>query len=296
MTVRISVAAYELPITKRRYAELSAAIEKEFKRFGYEATTKLVLADSFSELAVHKVVESIANEKPDVAIAWSTGMAVAFKKSGRQQAVFTSRADPIAHGVIEDWRHPGGKLTGVFVGDFAHRKRLELLSLQLTKPRRRVGIVADAPWIDDAKRMDFFDGAARKFGIELTYLKIENQTDLRIIDSSENKFDGYYVPISRATVAFGEEIMNVIDRTGLPAISCSRELFRLGGSSAYFFDEDQVDRQVAVLARRVVMGEAAGEIPVELPAQYQFALRRSWKTSPSKLESKRLLYLSELFQ
>ena len=51
-----------------------------------------------------------------------------------------------------------------------------------------------------------------------------------------------------------------------------------------------------VLARRVVMGEAAGEIAVELPAQYKFGLRPSQKTSSAKLESKRLLYLSELLQ
>lgn len=295
-TVKISVAAYELPITEKRYAELSSAIAKEFQRFGYIAMTKLVLADSISELAAHKVAESIASEKPDVAIAWSTGMAIAFKKSGHQQTVFTSRADPIAHALIENWRRPGGKLTGVFVGDFAHRKRLELLSLQLTNPRRRIAVIADAPWIGDAKQFDFLDGAARKFGMEIVYLNIEKPRDLRTIISPENQFDGYYVPVSKATVEFGEEIMNLIDRTGLPAISCSRELFQFGGSSAYFFDEDLVDRQVAVLARRVVMGEAAGEIAVELPAQYKFGLRRSRQTSSTTAESKRLLYLSELFQ
>ena len=295
-TVKISVAAFELPITAKRYAELSSALEKEFQRFGYVAMTKLVLADSISDLAAHNVAEKIANDKPDVAIAWSTGMAIAFKKSGSQQTVFTSRADPLVHGLIENWRRPGGNLTGVFVGDFAHRKRLELLQLQITRPRRRIAVVADDPWIVDARQFDFLDGAARKFGVELVYLTIEKARDMRTIVSPENQFDGYYIPVSKATVEFGEEIMNLIDRTGLPAISCSRELFQFGGSSAYFFDEDLVDRQVAVLARRVVMGEAAGEIAVELPAQYKFGLRSSQQTSSAKLESKRLLYLSELLQ
>ena len=64
-TVKISVAAYELPITEKRYAELSSAIAKEFQRFGYIAMTKLVLADSISELAAHKVAEARAFQLGD---------------------------------------------------------------------------------------------------------------------------------------------------------------------------------------------------------------------------------------
>lgn len=294
-TFFVTVAAYEVPITARRFVELEGTIKREFNRNKLDVRTKLVLADSLSEAAADTVALAVTHSSPDVAIAWSTGIAIAFQKLGTQQTVFTSRGDPLAYKIIDSWERPGGNITGVFVGDLGHQKRLELLVEFLpVLAKRNVAVVADQPWIVDAKRLDFIDSTAKRFGVNLTYVEVNSASDLLKLRNDSTKYNGYYIPISHSTVEFGKDLMDIVSGSGQSVIVASKELFSMGGDAAYYFDEELIDQQVATLVRRIAMGELAGDLPVELPGQYRFALRLSKKSGRPHQFSKRLLYFADI--
>jgi ABC-type uncharacterized transport system substrate-binding protein len=294
-TFIVTVAAYDGPITSKRYVELEDTIKREFKRNKLDVQIRLVLADTISEAAADTVAFAVTQSSPDVAIAWSTGMAIAFRKLGRQQTVFTSRGDPLAYKIIDSWERPNGNITGVFVGDLAHHKRLELLVELLPVPtKRNVAAIADKDWIIDAKRLDFIDSTAKRFGVNLTYVEVKSASDLLELRKDATKYDGYYIPISLSTVEFGKDLMNTLNDSGQSVIVASKELFAMGGNAAYYFDEELIDQQVATLVRRIAMGELASDVPVELPGQYRFALRLSKKNGEPHQLSKRLLYFADI--
>jgi putative tryptophan/tyrosine transport system substrate-binding protein len=171
--------------------------------------------------------------------------------------------DPVALGVIESYRRPGGNITGVFnVNAALSAKRLEILKETLPNLSR-----AAVLWDSFSKRqLDELQGAAHALKIRLDLIEIRDANDL----------DGAF-NLAKARKA-GAVIMNFspvfwVNRTRiaaialkerLPTISDMQLLARSGCLMAYGSDGAYNWERGAYFVDRLLKGANAAELPVEL--------------------------------
>ena len=143
--------------------------------------------------------------------------------------------DPVALGVIESYRRPGGNVTGVFnVNAALSAKRLEILKETLPNLSR-----AAVLWDAFSKRqLDELQGAARALNIRLDLIEITDVDDLdRAFNSAQARKAGAVIMnfspvfwINRTRIAA------IALRAGLPTISDMQLLAHSGCLLAYGSD------------------------------------------------------------
>jgi ABC-type uncharacterized transport system substrate-binding protein len=170
--------------------------------------------------------------------------------------------DPVALGVIESYRRPGGNITGVFnVNAALSAKRLEILKETLPNLSR-----AAVLWDAFSKRqLDELQGAARALSIRLDLIEVKDADDLdRAFKSAQTRKAGAVIMnfspvfwINRTRIAA------IALKAGLPTISDMQLLAHSGCLLAYGSDGAYNWERGAYFVDRLLKGADAAELPVE---------------------------------
>jgi ABC-type uncharacterized transport system substrate-binding protein len=170
--------------------------------------------------------------------------------------------DPVALGVIESYRRPGGNITGVFnVNAALSAKRLEILKETLPNLSR-----AAVLWDAFSKRqLDELQGAARALSIRLDLIEVKDADDLdRAFKSAQTRKAGAVIMnfspvfwINRTRIA------TIALKAGLPTISDMQLLAHSGCLLAYGSDGAYNWERGAYFVDRLLKGADAAELPVE---------------------------------
>ncbi len=132
-----------------------------------------------------KVVEQAAGvlerEKVDLIYSVGTSVTLAVKRATKTvPIVFYAGADPVSFGLVESFRKPGGRLTGVYSGFSTDltAKRLELLKEMVPRFRRIVMFYnPDNPVAE--RGMEAARDAARQLRVELVEHRVASVEELR---------------------------------------------------------------------------------------------------------------------
>jgi putative tryptophan/tyrosine transport system substrate-binding protein len=125
------------------YADVIAGLREGLKERGFEDGKQVVflVRDARGDLkAVEASARALEAEKVDVVYAIATSVAVAAKRATTHvPIVFYAGTDPISVGLVQSFRKPGGRLTGVHgqITDLT-AKRLQLLKEMIPRVRRIV--------------------------------------------------------------------------------------------------------------------------------------------------------------
>ena len=170
--------------------------------------------------------------------------------------------DPVALGVIESYRRPGGNITGVFnVNAALSAKRLEILKETLPNLSR-----AAVLWDAFSKRqLDELQDAARALNIRLDLIEVRDANDLDgAFKTAKGRTAGAVIMnfspvfwINRARIAA------IALKTGLPTISDIQLLAHSGCLLAYGSDSMYNWERGAYFVDRLLKGADAAELPVE---------------------------------
>ena len=212
---------------------------------------------------------------PDVVVAQTTALTVAFRREGRNvPIVFIAVGDPIGAGFIVNLARPGGNLTGLTLYDGSVTgKWLEML--KEIDPR-----VTRAAFIINPKTSSFpllaneTETMARSLAIELTLSTIENAGDIeRAIGSFANLPNGGLVfPPNATTTANRDLIVALAARYRLPAVYAWREFVAAGGLLSYGTNFVELFRQAASYVDRILRGSSPADLPVQAPTRYETVL------------------------
>lgn len=180
--------------------------------------------------------------------------------------------DPVAAGWVESLARPGGNVTGVFfdAADFA-AKCLQILAEAV--PRLlRVGVLWD-PSTGGHQRAAAEPSAAR-LGIALDLRPASTLAD---VESAVRALaaGGAGALLVLSSPLFGANTGAIAALAGaarLPAIMPFPDFARYGGLVAYGPDIQDLFRRAGAMARRVVDGARAGELPVERPVRFDLVL------------------------
>jgi putative tryptophan/tyrosine transport system substrate-binding protein len=188
--------------------------------------------------------------------------------------VFMGGADPVRAGLVASINRPGGNLTGVSL--FATEllgKRIGLLR-ELVPQATILGALIDARVPDPQLEMQDVQEAARRLGLSVVIPKVTSESDFDDAFASLARERADAVVVAPSTL-FNDHPARRADlaaRHRLPTVYELREFVEAGGLMAYAPSITEAFRQGGVYAGRVLKGEKPADIPVLLPANFEFSL------------------------
>ena len=271
---------YRIGILETLPAARNAANLDAFRRglrdLGYVEGRNLVIeyrsadgrAERFPGLAAELV-----RLKVDVIVTRGTPAARAAKSATeRIPTVMATMGDP--HAIVASFAHPGGNITGVttFSTELTG-KRIELLKELVPRLSRiallhNMGNPAAPPEWEETK------AAARALGLQAELLDVRSQDDLgRAFELAGRRgVDAFVVGFDGLTQMYQHAIVDLVARTGLPAVYPAREFVEAGGLVAYAVNYPDLYLRLAHLVDRILKGAKPADLPVEQPTRFELVL------------------------
>jgi len=259
----------------------SAAIDglrDGLRELGLEDGKQLVLhvRDAKGDLkAVEVAARSLEEEKVDLIYSVATSVTLAAKRATRNvPIVFYAGSDPVALGLVESFRKPGGRLTGIH-GQFSDltAKRLELLKEMLPALRR---VVAFYNPNNAAAQQSSKIGrdAARQLNVELVERHVASVEELRagLRALRPGKADALFYVADAMVTSQTEMIIDTARAKRLPTMFQEPESVAKGALASYGLSYHTIGRSSAKHVQRVLLGANPGDVPVEQLDRLHFAI------------------------
>jgi putative ABC transport system substrate-binding protein len=253
-----------------RRGVIEPIFRQELTRLGWVEGRNLRIEELF-ELDVRAAAPFVISTAPDLIVAVSTENAQIFKKlTDTIPIVFAFVADPIATDLVRSLARPGGNLTG-----FTNLP-------QSSQAGKWLGLLQDlVPGID--RVMVLHDPANAVFASMLQeaapalHVAIHPALATAIADA-EREIESFardpgggmiVVPYS-LTVGERATIVALAARHHLPAIYGS-DIFD-GGLASYAAETDDISRNVARYADRILKGAMPADLPVQAPTKFRLII------------------------
>jgi len=227
----------------------------------------LDLHDTKSDLSlVESAARTLEEQKVDLIYSITTSVTLAAKRATKSvPIVFYTGTDPVAVGLVESFRKPGGRLTGVY-GRFTEltAKRLELLKDMMPRLRRVVIFYSpDNPAAQISMRIA--RDAAGRLQVKLVERPVDSvealRAGLRALRPGEADA---FIYASDAMIVSQEELFLDTSRTKkLPTMLSYQGNVSKGALASYGENRFTLGRLAAQYIQRVLLGANPADLPIE---------------------------------
>ena len=248
------------------------------RELGLEEGKQFVLhvRDSKGDLkSVEAAARSLEGEKVDLIFAVTTSVTLAAKRATKSvPIVFYAGTDPVSEGLVESFRKPGGRLTGIASqGTGLTAKRLELLKEMVPRLRRVVTFYSpDNPAAQQSVKIA--RNAARQLKVELVERPVasieELRTGLRALRPGEA--DAFFYVSDAMVASQAELIIESARAKRLATMFQERGAVAKGALAAYGESYYTIGRLSAKHVQRVLLGADPGNLPVEQVDRFHFVI------------------------
>ena len=182
--------------------------------------------------------------------------------------------DPIQGGLTTSLAHPGGNITGVTVyagyEDYEiYGKRLQILKEAVPSVSKVAFLVMRDTWEREARS---FQEAGRRLEIVVVGIPLEasasSDYQRAFGEIAKERPDAIMVHDRGELIAYRQLIVELIEKSRLPAIYGYREYVEAGGLMAYETDFGQLFRRMADDVHQILNGAKPGDIPIYQPTKY----------------------------
>jgi putative ABC transport system substrate-binding protein len=189
--------------------------------------------------------------------------------------VFVTGGDPVRDGLVASLNRPGGNVTGVsFLNSVLAAKRLELLHQIVPKATIIAAMSENSSGPDiEAERRDLL-AAAQAIGQQLIVLDVSSDREIETAFTTlvQRGAGALHVGTGAFMNSQRERIVALAARYRTPAIYNWREAVAAGGLMSYAPSITDAYRQAGIYAGRILKGEKPGDLPVMLPAKFEFVI------------------------
>ena len=188
--------------------------------------------------------------------------------------VFIAGPDPVADGLVQNLRRPGGNATGLaMMTSQLMPKRLELL-LELVPKAVTIGLLQNAAGIGADATEEDVEAAIRAFGRQLVVLRVGTGIDLEaaFVSAVRQGADALLVSPSAIFTDRRAQIVALAARYALPAAYPWREYVDAGGLASYGPNIVWAYYQAGEYAGRILKGDKPADLPVQQPVKFETVL------------------------
>ena len=214
--------------------------------------------------------------KPDVLLARSTPTTAALRReTSAIPIVFVNVAQPVEQGFVESLARPGRNLTGFINFEPAIAGKWLQLLKEIDPRITRVALVYNpntAPFAEEF--LHSAQSAAPVFGVEVTAMPVQGDAEIEagMIALARRPGGGLVVIPDSFNAEHRDVVIALAARNRLPALYAVTASASVGGLMAYAVDTRDLMRQAAGYVDRILKGAAAGDLPVQFPSKFDFAI------------------------
>jgi len=205
--------------------------------------------------------------------------------------------DPFAKGYVKSMARPDGNVTGVFLRQTELAEKQTEQLWQAFPDRTRIGILWDAL---SAEQFSAAERRAKIFGLQVHSLKLENPPyDFgAAIDSLTTASTQMLLVLSSPHFVFvRDQIAQLAIQHRMPTMFTFKFYVEAGGLLSYGADFFAMHRQAATQVAKILKGAKVGDIPIEQPNRFEFAVNlRTAKTIGITLPTSILLLADEVIE
>jgi putative tryptophan/tyrosine transport system substrate-binding protein len=265
--------------SRENTAPLMAAFLQDMESYGWVRGRNYEMVERYADGLpgpVPVLAAEMVTLRPAVLLVSSLDALVMARPAiGGVPAVFAAGADPVAAGVAESYRRPGGNITGVsaFVEPGLWGKRLQLL-LDLAPHARKIGLLIKSDSPNGIQGGPEFDAAAASLGVTLIRAELQVPAD---IDAGFDKFvrEGVGAVLTVGdTITFNarQRIAALQIAWRLPTMFALAEYVEAGGLISYGNSNASNWRRAAFLVHKVLTGSSPAELPIDVQPRIWLAI------------------------
>jgi putative tryptophan/tyrosine transport system substrate-binding protein len=187
--------------------------------------------------------------------------------------------DPVGYGLVSSLARPGGNATAVsvFTQELA-QKRLEVLK-DAVPGLSRIAALYEPNFPASENELKQFMAAAPGLNAQVhpvavgrpSFLK-ESSPDIVSDITSKSPQALFVVSSLLFELMYPSQIVDLAFKTGLPALYVRREYVEIGGLMSYGVSYAEMCRTAADDIAKILEGEKAGELPVQLPVKIELVV------------------------
>jgi ABC-type uncharacterized transport system substrate-binding protein len=195
--------------------------------------------------------------------------------------IFVTGGDPQTEGLVSSISRPGGNMTGVSFYDIpVTGKRLALLR-ELVPKAEVIAVLQDPNSVIFQSETREIETTVRALGQKIITVKPTNQQEINAAFSmvAKSGAGALYVGGGPFFNARRNQLIGLAALHAIPASYFSSDFVGAGGLVSYGASLTDAYRHAGVYVARILKGEKPGDLPVELPTKFEFAINlRTAKT------------------
>ena len=260
-------------------AHLLQAFREGLKSTGYidgqNVTVDVRWADGRYNQVPAMMAELVATKPGVIAAVGGNPVGLAAKAATSIiPVVFSAGADPVEIGLVSNFSHPAGNLTGITLwAAELDAKRIDLLR-EMLPSARTVALLINPTNPGAVRELQGAQEAAMNFGINVDIQNASSSSEIEraFVAWPAGKVDALAVVADAFLINQRRRIMALAGNRRLPAIYPSREFTDDGGLASYGARWADMYRIVGAYAGRLLKGEKPADLPVQRPTTYELVI------------------------
>ncbi|MGA8699813.1 MAG: ABC transporter substrate-binding protein [Xanthobacteraceae bacterium] len=253
-----------------------AAFVARLRELGWSEGANIAIAYRWAEGRSRRVSEIAAEflrQDVDVIVTYGGAVPILQQATTTIPIVFAVAFDPVRDGLVQSMGHPGGNVTGMSIQQLdLVGKRLELLRAAIPQ-LHRLAILADAGYAEPMLEAERVKSTAQELGLEAARLGIWQPQDIApAVAALGNKADALYVVSDALIAANRARIIRLTLSEHLPTIFSYDDYVEAGGLMSYGPNYADLFRRAANMVDKILHETKPGDIPVEQPTKFDFAI------------------------
>jgi putative ABC transport system substrate-binding protein len=258
--------------------QLYQAFWEELRRLGDVEGKNLTVArysgeggpEGYDDLA-----REVVDRNPEVIIAGTDPIALAARAASGTIPIVWIGGDPIRAGLAASLAHPGGNITGVsvYAGVEIWGKRLQILNEALPSATKVAFLEMRT---DSAANERQLGDAGWRLGISVIDMPLQESTPSEyqrvFSEIARERPDAIIVSSDGALTPYRQLIVELAEKSRLPAMYGHRDFVEAGGLMAYESDLSELGRRMADDVHQILNGAKPGDIPIYQPTKFALVI------------------------
>jgi ABC-type uncharacterized transport system substrate-binding protein len=258
-----------------------AAFRQGLTELGYVEGQDIVIMPRVSEGredVLPQLASELVQQRVDVILTSGTpAIRATMQATATIPILFATSGDPVADGFVASLARPGGNATGMTsIAGAESEKQLELLK-ETVPSISRVGMLFTRSTSNIAVELSRLEHAGSTLSVRMLQFELDSAADLEaaLNDAVSASVEGLLLIPANLLLPLETRIAQFAADRRLPSISWQASFAHAGGLLAYGPSIPENFRRAAIYVDKILKGARPGDLPVERPTRFEFAVNVS---------------------